>query len=703
MDANNRNDLAGGAPSANKSRAILAAGVLLPIVYAAVVVRTIPPSRIGDGNDYLISTVAFAETHRPFITQGLIDRFNALLRREPLHNGYAVVGPRDYGFLAPVYGPAGPTYEPAHFWFLGLLTAPFYWLTRATGLNFAHSYTMLAVALWIAVILAAARLHGDSGVIAATILLVCSPAIWYIDKAHSEFLTLSAVLSALILADRDHPLWAALAISLAATQNPALSPLVAVLLAWGLWRRRKSLTSADLTIAAAAVALTALSPAYYYVRHGILNPLIAAGYSKATAISVRRIVTLFFDPDIGLYPNWPFGLLLILGGAAALLRRDGRGAVARFWRQKPSLCAFLGAFLLIEPLAHASQYHVNTGGTVHVWRYGLWYVPLHYPIVRGALRRAALIGLSPWRWAGGTAAALLAVSAIWFNDVTFAPQKPEVYWVESPAARGLYSHAPSLFDPVPSIFVSRTAIPIRAVPYQNWQMDTRQFAVEGEALYARGIWGFSVPSCRKIYVLSGMLRSGHADPGQRPYGCTALVDPHHLFALAQAHGAARDFYLNLSAGEVRGAYARLPLEHRLVFSDPRASDYLGEGWSVPEAGFRWTDGRVARLGFSVSPEDRARAGGRLALRFDAAGMTAEVPVQTVRTVVNGDARVLAWPRGQRPVINIPVVPDADGNVLVEFQIEHPLAHPVAQESRALGLMCFSMELVAVEGGQPGAR
>lgn len=679
--------------------AVILATLLIPVVIGVVLVLTVPPSRIGDGTEYLLSTIAFGDTHRPFITQALIDRYNELIRREPLLDSYPVQPRQDTFYPPPLPGPAGPTYEPRHFWFLGLLTAPYYWLTQAAGLNFANSYTLLFVALWLAMTVTGYRLHGASGAMAATLLMVFSPALWYVNKAHTEFLTISAVLTALVLVDRNLLMAASLVLSVAATQNPALSPLVVLLLALGLWSKRGAFTPADVALFTAAVMLICLAPGYYFARHGILNPLVAEGYSSVRIISPKRIVSLFLDPDIGLYPNWPFGLLLVLAGAAAMIRRDALASIARKMRQKPSLFVLAGAFLVLEPLAQASHVNLNSGGTVHLSHHATWYIPLHYPLLRYLLRRAAVLwsAIPPLqRWGGAAALACLAAPAIYFNSFWFAPQRPEVFQQDSPAASLLYSHLPAVFDPVPDVFIYRTGIPTRAYPSDDRRLDLRRLGAAGAALFDQGIWGFGVPSCRKIYVIAGMLAPGRADPAQRPYGCVALVDARKLFAQAQAHGGDRDFYLNVSLADLRGSYAALAVGRRVVFSDPEAGRYLGEGWSVAEAGFRWTDGRTARLAFQVSPEDLARSAGRLlALRVDALGMTARVPVQVVRIAVNGGpAGVYSWPAGQRPMTDIPVAPGSAGNVMVEFRIQYPQIDGTrGPDARELGLMCFSMELI----------
>ena len=71
-------------------RLVLLGAVLLPIILGAMLVLALRPTRVGDGMEYLLTTVAFGETHQPFITQRVIDEYNELLRREPVKDAFPV-------------------------------------------------------------------------------------------------------------------------------------------------------------------------------------------------------------------------------------------------------------------------------------------------------------------------------------------------------------------------------------------------------------------------------------------------------------------------------------------------------------------------------------------------------------------------------------------------------------------------------------
>ncbi len=689
-----------GEPSERLRRLIFTGVLLLPIVLGAVLVGTLQPVRTGDGTEYLLTTVAFGETYQPFITQRVIDRYNELLQREPLKEAFPFSSqhlPTSF-YGSPIPNRAGLTYEPLHFWFLGLLTAPYYWLTQHVGLNFAHSYTLLFVTLWLTMVLVAYRSAGVFGGIAATVIVVLSPVLWFVNKPQTEFLTIFSITVALILIDADLVLWAALVMSVAATQNPALSLMVVLLLGFWLYTKRRGPYSLDeMLLCIATIFLLVLAPSYYFPRHGVLSALVAAGAASSKVITVKRVISLFIDPDIGLYPNWPLGLVLVVVGVGALVRKDVAAVVARKIRAKPFLFLFAGVFIVLMTLAQASQPNYNAGGTVHVSRYALWYIPLHYPLVLHCLRRGCALRWSSasvqQRMAVGMTACLL-VPAMCLNVIWFHPQRAEVFLEHSAAAGLVYKWFPAVFDPMPEVFIGRTGNPIDGTGRGFKRIDPKRVLVGPSTAYDEGIWAFGVPSCRKIYVLAEMLHIGRANASQRPYGCVAVVDAERLFSEAKAHGGDHDFYLNVSAMEVGKSYPLLAIGRRVAFSSPEAVRYLGEGWSIAEPASRWTDGPVATVGFSLSKEDQAKlAGHRLVLRLEAAGATLQVPVQVARVAVNGKADgVYSWRKDQRPLTDIPVIPDRMGNVLMEFHIQYPLAK-AAVNDRALGLMCLFMQLL----------
>ena len=669
---------------------------------AAVLLFTRQPARTGDGTQYLLTTVAFGETRQPFITQKVIDRYNDLLQREPLRAGFPVL-PQNFSnsfYGQPIPVPSGLSYEPLHFWFLGLMTAPYYWITQETGRNFADSYTLLFASLWLVMVLAAYRFNGIAGLTAATILALFSPVLWFVDKPQTEFLTFFCVLMAVILIDAELSLWAAAAMAIAATQNPALLPLVAVLLGCWLWVRRGRMPSrADALLCTATALLIVVPPGYYFARHGIFTPLIGGGFSSSENITFKRIVSLFIDPDIGLYPNWPLGALALAVGVAAaipLIRRHKAALLLEKIREKPLLWIFTGAFLAMMPLAHATQGNFNHGGTVNISRYALWYIPLHYPLVLYALRRLSgpvWTCTSLYQKVAVLAGVCIAVLAICFNLICFAPQRGEVSERHSLVARIVYDRFPAVFDPTPEVFIGRTGNLANPVARGVTRIDPKTVMVGPISAFDAGIWAFAAPSCRKLYVLSGML--GRANASLRPPGCAVPVDPGKLLRDARAHGGNRDFYLNLSAAEIRISRPLLAVGRQLGFASPELDQYLGQGWSVAEAGFRWTDGPVASIAFRVSKEDlEATPSRRFVLRLDAAGITVQQPEQVVRAVVNGeDAAVYSWARGeQRKVMQIPVTPDETGSVQEDLRILSPFKPGNTGESRALGLLCYTMEL-----------
>jgi hypothetical protein len=83
--------------------------------------------------------------------------------------------------------------------------------------------------------------------------------------------------------------------------------------------------------------------------------VLAGGASLGSNLSTFYIWIL--DPDLGLLPNWPIGVLFIL--TAALLTKWGRDSTGE-GGDKP-FYLFLTAFFVINFYAHSSTLNLNSG------------------------------------------------------------------------------------------------------------------------------------------------------------------------------------------------------------------------------------------------------------------------------------------------------------------------------------------------------
>jgi hypothetical protein len=191
-----------------------------------------------------------------------------------------------------------------------------------------------------------------------------------------------------------------------------------------------------------SVVTALLAPAYYWVRLGALSGAQLAQTVSCGPVSVKRMGLWLFDPEIGLLPNWPFGLALLLISillAPRRARRDSRFTV------------FAILYVLAMAFAQSRTTNINHGMVVYVSRYGTWYLCLFLPL---AVRVATWM-CSPERPLARRLALVVLLEGFLFTQVIWFPSRPETYLSSSLPASLLYRYAPNLYDPEPVIFIER--------------------------------------------------------------------------------------------------------------------------------------------------------------------------------------------------------------------------------------------------------
>ncbi len=268
----------------------------------------------------------------------------------------------------PGYGPTDlrePTLVAAdgrqdfrHFWVYPLVVAPVLAVVRAAGLHWNHAFTIVNIALLAVFAWCALSTLGTS----ATVLLACSPIIWWIDKAHIEVFNFALLGTALVLC-RKAPRTALLLLGVLTAQNPGFALILVPVAAGLLWTARGTDRRGLAAAAAGAGLIAAMHPAYYFWRFAGPTPL-------STAINynwpgLTAIVTPIIDPDLGLC--WWFPGLLVTLGISALGRKEPS-------REFVPLAAVSIGFLLMLLLVAASG-NVNHGATPGMSRYAIWLAP----------------------------------------------------------------------------------------------------------------------------------------------------------------------------------------------------------------------------------------------------------------------------------------------------------------------------------------
>ena len=430
------------------------------------------PVRVGDGSEYYAMFLSWAETRRPWMTPPAFDAYERLVAS----NQISYMVPRNW--LEGVF-PALRLNEQAdfnHFWFYSLLA-----YLAAAGLGsfgvpvgVHQGFLLLHLGLLLASLAMAARLLGTRGVLAVAVLTLSSPIIWYLDKVHTELFTYCTVLMAVIALMRDRYLVAALCLALASTQNPSFALLAAVPYGYRfvvLGRRRFSWLETVLAVATALIVLA--HPVYYFLRFGVPTPqMLAGGASVGANLAYLHIWLL--DPDIGLLPNWPLGVLMVMIGAGALWP-------LRFRLARPSfLLVFAALFFAVNLLAHASTTNLNSGATPGPARYALWYIPIFLPLVVAAFGRMTPLRRKWPLWGLVLTLTVVNLSVSW-------PARPENNYAPTFLSRFVQTYLSALYTPPAEVFAERFS-----------------GLGEGSRLpYARAIVG---PDCRKALVYPQSVR-----------------------------------------------------------------------------------------------------------------------------------------------------------------------------------------------------
>ncbi|QYR52733.1 hypothetical protein [Lysobacter soyae] len=328
-------------------------------------------TNVGDGAEYYAMEVALAQAKVPYMTDSGWQKY------QRLRETGEVAGLEPTGQLKKKF-PAlrvGSTSDFNHFWAYSLAGA----VSDTFLPGGAHiGFMALHAALFLLLVCISLRTDGRMGAVAATALLLTSPMLWFLTKVHTEWWTATLSTAAFICAFSRKWAFAALLFSLVSTQNISFALPAAfcwIIGAYDFFRiPANRLSNSALLILSAIIVL--VHPWYYFARYGVVTPQLLAG-----GADLNRDFTAFrylIDPDIGLFPNWPLGLLL-LGVSVFYLIHDG-------WER---LKANMGPVLLVLVYctsalwAHNASQNMNSGATVHLARYGLWYLPLFYfPLLR---------------------------------------------------------------------------------------------------------------------------------------------------------------------------------------------------------------------------------------------------------------------------------------------------------------------------------
>lgn len=410
------------------------------------------PRRTGDAHQYHAMAGEFAEFRTPWMGEAEMADFTSWLAAQAPDSGFQVAMS---AIVQPPLVVDGEQYF-SHFWVFPLLASPFVWLARALGWHegygfFALNSLLLGVAVW----QIQRRFHPM-----IALIVLASPAVWFINKAQVEIFTLAFLAIAMAQARGGRFLWAGLFAAIASTQNLPIVALVLCFwaagdlrwhlagnspLAAGSVRRGRRIATAT-ALVLATVGIGALHPLYYLTAVGVVTPQQLNGGIGAQFPSLERFLAVLIDPDIGLLPWAPLLIGLATAGLIPLAMRQATTSVDdRRNLRLATACGLVGGAWLLFVFSQTTN--VNSGGTVHVSRYALWLIPLTLPMVEATAV-----------WMGRRADVVLPIVGLaafaWYAAV-LPPSRGEHYLSPSPQSAFINQWLPGLYDQEPEIFLER--------------------------------------------------------------------------------------------------------------------------------------------------------------------------------------------------------------------------------------------------------
>jgi hypothetical protein len=446
--------------------------LLTALVFMALVAPG--PTNIikGDGIEYYAMTVSLSRFGTPYITPESAAYIGTLLGPVP-------GAPRAdiYDWLKIVLNPMvknGQELDPVHFWFYSLLAAVFFWPLRLFSISPVYCFVLLHVVLLVWAFAVVRRKLGPLAGVSLLLIVFGSPLLWFVTRPQIEFFMAMMGIIGFAFFVAENYLPAAFAFALASTQNLPFAILAGLVFVIGFARKKWALVRTSFPLWAGAGLLTLLSPAYYYLRHGILNPIVAGGAAHMgfDRLAGKKMISILFDPDIGLFPDWPVALILLVAlGVLALKKKSGL---------KVPVWIFLGLSSFVLLWSQSRTTNFNHGGTYHITRYAVWYTPVFFL----ALWRV-LASLPARRKIGRRSLMITAVFLCLAQGIDYLPIKPETYLERTRLSRFIYDKIPWLFDPVPEVFLERQ--------------------IGGEEKLPWGVWALSTPSGSKILIFEDRL------------------------------------------------------------------------------------------------------------------------------------------------------------------------------------------------------
>ena len=146
-----------------------------------------------------------------------------------------------------------------------------------------------------------------------------------------------------------------------------------------------------------------------------------------------------FDLDVGLFANWPLGILISLLYLVVIKPKK----MGKVWN------SFLIIYLFIILFAQSSTTNLNSGATISVARYATWYIPLFFPYLY-CLVKNSMENIVKFILFAIISFMFLLQSVYWYR-----PSYYEEYNTPTRVSILVHKHLGFLYDSPPEIFAPR--------------------------------------------------------------------------------------------------------------------------------------------------------------------------------------------------------------------------------------------------------
>lgn len=417
---------------------ILSFAIFLPFFLSS------KPIRVGDGSEYYALSLAWKSTNKPFMTEASWAEYNQLYELQK------IIRLNDVKFLKNIYSPLslGSEKEFPHFSFYSFCAAIIAKVVSIFGIQIFihHAFLIFHWLLFASMLIIARRCFGWEGLLAAFLLTFLSPISWYFDKVITEFFTYCVTVIAVIFFLKKRYLCSALFLSLASTQNISFAAISIFVIGIDfINRRKKNYSFFETILFMSTVGFSLINPIYYFSRYGVINPLLYMGGKIGE--NFRYLFIWLIDPDVGLFPNWPFGFVLLLISCVLIFKnKPNQSKVYRY-------LLFMGFYIFISLVAQSSTANLNSGGSPGISRYALWYLALFFPMLLYFLEK---ISTSKNIFINGTVVIFILLG----STISILFYKPTIdeyvaYINPSPISLFLQKNLPFIYNPPPEIFAER--------------------------------------------------------------------------------------------------------------------------------------------------------------------------------------------------------------------------------------------------------